>query len=119
MTVPVCTGPCATGAERAVVSRRRSTALGLLWAWALSLSAFASSAGASDVSVEAALRLPPAARAQPERRLEQAVFQPLQPYALDEVPVRLPADQALTPTPPIGVGDRADAEVTDEVKRRD
>lgn len=73
---------------------RRLLARGTTLALCTSLTAAAS---ASDVAAGAALRLPEPASQARKATLEEAIFKPLIPYALDEVPVRLPADQGLTP----------------------
>lgn len=54
-------------------------------------------ATASDVAPAAALRLPEPKSRSAATRMEQALFKPLTPYAVDAAPVRLPADQALSP----------------------
>lgn len=53
------------------------------------------SAWAGEPDMRAGLRLPELTTERPDEQLSEAVFTSLTPFTIDEVPVRLPADQRL------------------------
>ncbi len=78
-------------------------------AFALSLVS-SSEAWAAEPDIRAGLRLPELASERPDEQLSEAVFTSLTPFTIEEVPVRLPADQSLDNEPRVGKPDTSQRE---------